>query len=169
MRCSRPLLALVALACNDGLQPTPVPTSCPAGFRGVCGTITFRGALPDSTDKLYVVAYQAFPQSINDLFTFQPVPPPELPQPSPGDSTTTYTLPLPNGQYHWVLAVWKKVGTLSVANADSLLREAGYYRDPSDSTQAGLVIVNATGTDHINFVMDFTNMHPVSYYFPVAP
>jgi hypothetical protein len=68
-----------------------------------------------------------------------------------------------------VLAVWKKVGTLSVANADSLLREAGYYRDPSDSTQAGVVIVNATGTDRINFVMDFTTMHPVSYYFPVAP
>lgn len=164
MRCSRSLLALVALACNDGLQPTPL---CQPG--AVCGTVTFRGALPDSTDVMYVVAYQAFPQSINALFTFQPAPPPQLRLPTPGDSTSSYTLPLPSGQYQWVLAVWKKVGTLTIANADTLLREAGYYRDPADSTKAGVVTVRASGADSVNFVVDFANMHPVSYYFPAAP
>jgi hypothetical protein len=147
----------VALACDEGLKPK---------VNGIRGTVTFRGALPESTDFVYIVAYQDLPKSQGDLFSFKPFPPPTLfldsaaraaPQP--------YALPLPNGTYHWVLAAWKKQGALSAQTADSLLREAGYYRNPADTTQIGVVEVNGVTTG-VDFVVDFTNMHPVSYYFP---
>lgn len=154
------------LACNDGLQPTPV---CPPNLVGICGTITFRGAVPDSTDAMYLVAYSVFPQNAGDLFNFKPFPPAPLPLPAAGDSVVQYSLTLPSDQYTWVLAVWKKVGALNpadTANADSLLRAAGYYRDPADTTKPGLVVVNHAGTGGIDFVVDFNNMHSVSYFFP---
>ena len=70
------------------------------------------------------MAFRNFPQSINDLFTYQPVLPPSLSLPdSAADSVRFYTLPLDTGRYEWVLAVWQKQGTLTIANADSLLRE----------------------------------------------
>ena len=59
-------------------------------------------------------------------------------------------------------------GALTPANADSLLREAGFYRDRTDTTRPGVVVVSGTGTDSIDFVVDFTNMHPVSFYFPAS-
>jgi len=157
------LAAGAAIACNEGLKPQTV---CPAGFQGICGSVTFRGALPESTDVVYVVAYATFPQSQNDLFSFQPLPPPTLGLDSAARTRAQpYALPLPNGTYHWVLAAWKKQGALSQQNADSLLREAGFYKNPADTTQAGVVVVNGAVTG-IDFVVDFTNMHPVSYYFP---
>lgn len=160
--------ALVAagLACNDGLAPIPAPTSCPPGFVGICGTVTFRGAIPESTDVVYVVAYDTFPQGPDDLFDFVPLLPPTLPL---GGSATFYTLPVPEGRYEWVLAVWKKQGQLTISNADSLLREAGFFRDPADTTRAGVVAVSGIGTDEIDFVVDFDMMHPVSYWFPMPP
>ncbi len=134
---------------------------------GICGTVTFRGTVPDSTDAVYVVVYARFPTTQDDLFLFLPAPPPRLPLDSVGTSGGQhYQLALPSGSYAWVLAAWKKVGLISPANADSLLREAGYYRDPSDTTKPGTVVVSGAGTDHIDFVVDFTNMHPVSFYFP---
>lgn len=156
------LLALVA--CNEGLTPH---SSCPPGFVGVCGRVTFRGTLPDSTDAVFLVAYATFPESLPALFTFQPLSPPRV-SPDSADPTAPqpYQLPLPNGTYRWVLAAWKKLGALTPATADSLLREAGYYRDPADTTQPGVVVVNGGATTGIDFVVDFTNMHPVSFYFP---
>lgn len=159
---------LTLLGCNEGLAPRQTPTTCPSGFVGICGTVTFRGTVPDSTAAVFVVAYVKFPTTQDDLFLFQPFP---SPPPLPLDSVTTsrkqfYLLPLPSGSYAWVLAAWLKVGILGPTNADSLLREAGYYRDPSDPTKPGTVVVSGTGTDSIDFVVDFTNMHPVSYYFP---
>ena len=65
---------------------------------------------------------------------------------------------------------WRQ-GVLTIANADSLLREAGYYkRSDADTSRfgAGIVVVNSIGTDSIDFVVDFTNMHPVSFYFPAV-
>jgi hypothetical protein len=160
--------ALAALACNGGLEPTPVATACPAGFVGVCGTVTFRGAVPDSTAGVYVVAYPHFPQQLSDLLTFTPLLPQALPL--PGDSTTFYTLPLPNGRYEWIVAAWRKQGVFNMddGNADSLFREAGFYRDSADTTShgSGIVVVNGSGTDSINIVVDFRTMHPISYYFP---
>lgn len=158
------IVAVFALAgCDEGLTPR---TICPPGFNGVCGTVTFRGALPDSTDAVYVLAYAAFPESAAALFTFQPFPPPTLALDSAARAAPQgYQLPLPNGTYEWVLAAWKKLGPLTPASADSLLREAGYYRDPADPSKAGVVVVNGATTG-IDFVVDFTNMHPVSYYFP---
>jgi hypothetical protein len=155
------------LACNEGLKPHAVESDhCPSSLQGICGTVTFRGALPESTDVVYVVVYAVFPKSQNDLFTFQPLPPPTLALDSASRAgPQPFTIALPNGTYQWVLAAWKKQGTLSPQNADSLLREAGYYRNPSDTTQPGVVIVNGQATG-IDFVVDFTNMHPVSHYFP---
>jgi hypothetical protein len=152
-----------ALACNEGLTPH---ATCPPDFEGICGTVTFRGMPPESTDVVYVVAYATFPQSLNDLFSFSPASPPTLVLDSASRaSPQTYTLPIPNGSYAWVLAAWKKQGTLSPQTADSLLREAGYYRDPADTSLPGTVVVNGRTTG-IDFVIDFTNMHPVSFYFP---
>src|SRR6266540_7405272 len=61
---------VAAAACNEGLAPTLAPTSCPKGFVGICGSVTFRGTLPDSTQGLFVVAYPTFPASIQALLTF---------------------------------------------------------------------------------------------------
>jgi len=163
-RCAVVAAGLALLGCDDGLTPQP---TCPVGFVGVCGTVTFRGALPESTDVVYIVAYATFPTSTAELFTFQPLSPPTLALDSAARANPQrYQLQLPDGSYAWVLAAWKKQGTLSPANADNLLREAGYYRNPADPTQPGVVTVSGTGTDSIDFVVDFTNMHPVSYYFP---
>ena len=160
-------LALAAtVACNEGLAPFPEPTTCPAGFVGICGTLTFRGAVPESTDAVYVVAYQTLPQTRAELFSFQP--PLLLLQPLRLDTSSVFfTVPLPDGRYEWVLAAWVKQG-FTLANADSTLREAGFYRGGADTTRfgSGIVVVSGTGTDSIDFVVDFTNMHPVSFYFP---
>jgi hypothetical protein len=157
-------LAILALACNEGLQPVRAPAACPPGFVGICGTVRFRGALPDSTQAVYLVAYPTFPRTRNDLFNFVPLPPQSIPT---ADSTYFYTLGIPTGRYEWVLAAWVKQG-FTTANADSTLREAGYYRDKADTTKPGVVSVYGMGTDSINIAVDFANMHPISYYFPAA-
>jgi len=139
------------------------------GFVGVCGTVTFRGTEPDSTDGVFIVGYPTFPQSRNDLLAFTPFPPPASLQ-RPFTGAQFYTLRIPNGRYEWVVAVWKKTGTFApnFSNADSLLKEAGFYRDHADTTThgSGVVVVNSTGTDAIDFVIDFDEMHAISYYFP---
>lgn len=167
-RWGRYIVALALLGCDNGLTPRPTPTTCPVGFVGVCGTVTFNGALPASTDVVYVVAYAMFPKSQADLFSFKPFPPPTLLLDSAARANPQpYQLSLPSGRYEWVLAAWKQQGTLTPDNADSLLREAGYYRDPADPAKPGVVVVSGTGTDSIDFLVDFTNMHRVSYYFPL--
>ena len=163
-RCALVAAGLALLGCDDGLTPQ---STCPVGFVGICGSVTFRGTLPESTDVVYIVAYPTFPTSQGELFTFQPLSPPRLSLDSAARANPQpYQLPLPNGSYAWVLAAWKKIGVLSLATADSLLREAGYYRNPADTTRPGIVVVSGAGTDAIDFVVDFTNMHPVSFYFP---
>jgi len=154
-------------ACNDGLQPTPI---CPPGFVGICGRVAFQGTAPDSTEGVLIVAYRTFPQSRSDLLTFQPFPPPPL-LPAPFTGSQVYALALPNGRYEWVVAVWKKIGAFApgFSNADSLLEEAGFYREPSDPTAPGVVVVSDSSTDSINFVIDFGNMHPICTYFPPCP
>jgi hypothetical protein len=70
-----------------------------------------------------------------------------------------------------VVAVWKKVGAFApgFGNADSLLKEAGFYRDQTDLTAPGVVVVSDSSTDSVNFVIDFGNMHPICTYFPPCP
>ncbi len=150
------LAAVAALACDQGLEPS-------TAFVGISGRITFRGAVPDSTDVVYVVAYPTFPKSRNDLLNFRPPIPPTLPLDVPA---ARYQLALPNGRYEWVLAVWKKQGAITLANADSLLREAGFYHDPADATRSGVVVVQDAEATRIDFDVDFANMRQVSYYFP---
>ncbi|HYT70023.1 MAG TPA: hypothetical protein VEK78_01500 [Gemmatimonadales bacterium] len=165
------LACAAALACNGGLEPAPVPTSCPKDFVGICGTVTFQGPTPDSTDGVFIVAYPTFPRSRSELLNnFLPRPPLQsLPRPFVGSQF--YTVPLPNGRYEWVLAVWQKDGLLTPTNADTLLREAGFYRDAGDTTShgSGIVRVSGTGTDAIDFRIDFGNMHSISDYFPSSP
>ena len=166
MRRLRLLVLALLLGCNDGLQPT---TICAPDFVGVCGHVTFRGTVPDSTLALYIVAYSTFPQSRADLFNFLPFPPQQLALPAgPGDTVEAYSAPLLNGQYQWILAVWAKVGLVitDTANADAHLMAAGYYRDPADTTKPGAITVHSAGTGGVDFVVDFNNMHSVSYFFP---
>lgn len=162
------LVLAAFVACDGGLEPARDSGACPSGFVGACGTVTFRGALPESTQVVYVVAYAHFPQSTSDLLLFQPLSPPVLDLPTaPGDSTATYQIGLPAGHYEWLLAVWKKIGPLSIDSADALLRDAGYYRNPSNPALPGaLDIASGRGRDSVDFVVDFGNMHPISFYFP---
>jgi hypothetical protein len=148
-----------ALACDGGLEPEPI---CARGLVGVCGTIRFSGTLPDSTDNVFVAAYASFPQTCNDLiFNRQPFIPASVPY---ADSVTLYSVTLLADQYEWVLAVWKKVGNLTLTAQDTvLLRVAGYYRDPADTTQPGAVTVPMGGAaDSVDFKVDFDNMRPAT-------
>lgn len=157
------MATVLATACNQGLAPTAATARCPGGFIGVCGTVSFRGTLPDSTDAIFIVAYDTFPTAATDLFKFKPVPPPTIPL---GGAPYAYTLSLPTGRYAWIVAVWKKIGVLTAQTAPNLLEEAGFYRDPADTTKPGVVSVNGTGTDSIDFVIDFGNLHRICTYFP---
>jgi len=161
-RARAAVLAFALFACNDGLQPVP---ACAAG---ICGRVTFQGTIPDSTQAVYVVGYHTFPHSRDSLFTFQP--PVVLLQPLALNSAAAfYAVPLPAGRYEWVVAVWVKVG-FTLATADSTLQEAGYYRDPADTTLPGVVTVYSQGGDSVNFVVDFDHMHrPCTYYNPPCP
>ncbi len=156
---------IAVAACNEGLQPTPI---CPPGFVGICGIVTFQGALPESTQAVYVVAYHTFPHSRDSLFKFQPSL--ALLQKLPlGGTAASYAIPVEPGRYEWVVAVWQKQG-FTLANADSTLREAGYYRDPADASQPGVVDVGAQAPDSIDFVIDFGQMHPPCHYYdPPCP
>lgn len=158
-RVVRSALAAVAavalLRCNGGLQPI----TC----SGICGNVSFRGAVPDSTQAVYVVAYHTFPHSRDSLFNFQPslLALHALPL---GEPTTSYAIPVEPGRYEWVLAVWVKQG-FTLANADSTLRETGYYRDPADTSQPGVVAVSSPGVSAIDFTIDFAHMHPPCHYY----
>lgn len=154
------------LACDGGLQPELARTTCPAGFVGVCGTVRIRGSIPDSTDLVLVLAYRTFPQTCADIPTFVPFPPPAI---LLGDTIATYALPLPSGSYDWIVAVWKKLGTLTLTPADTaLLREAGFYRDPADTARAGTVTVSGGAVDSVDFLVDLDNLHPVTDYVTCA-
>ncbi|HEV2672528.1 MAG TPA: hypothetical protein VGU74_15650 [Gemmatimonadales bacterium] len=153
------IVAGVVTACDQGLQPEPI---CASDLVGVCGTIHFRGAIPDSTDNVFVAAYVTFPLTCNDLIANrQPVIPGSVPY---TDSAAAYSLVLPPHAYEWVVAVWKKVGTLTLTPADTaLLRVAGYYRNPADTTQPGVVTVPSGGAaGNIDFVADFDHLRPAT-------
>lgn len=158
------LLSVLGAACDGGLEPEPI---CAGGLVGICGTLRFSGAIPESTDNVFVVAYPTFPQSCDDLFTFQPPFPPAVPY---TDSVAAYSVALPAGRYEWVLAVWKKEGTPTFSPADTaLLREAGHFRDPADTTRPGAVTVPAGGAaGTIDFRVRFDSLRPVSHYFTCA-
>ena len=117
-------------------------------MRGICGTATVRGTLPDSTQGLFIVAYTTFPESIKALLTFQPLPPPAVSLPPAGDSTVFYTLPLPSGRYEWVLAVWQKQGTLkpeALTILAELLREALKFSETDSPKSLRFLCRVATG------------------------
>ena len=149
-------LALVSvLRCDQGLQPRPLATS-------ISGTVTFAGAEPAGTENVFVVAFPSFPKTTADLYSFVPFPPQSLRRPFTGSSS--YTIAVPSGRYEWVVAVWKQQGSLVEAN----LREAGFYQDPANPPQRGVVVVNGP-LKGIDFVIDFDNMHPVCTYIPPCP
>lgn len=152
------LLAL-CLGCNGGLEPE---TGCRAS---ICGTVRFRGAVPDSTDFVRVVVYATVPTTANQLTAFTGFSDP-LPLGADSASYGCCIVSLPPGSYDWVLVVWKKVGTLSLATAPDLLREIGSYRDPADTTQLGSVLVPpAGGAGGVDIVADFGRMRSIADFF----
>lgn len=153
------LLVAVVAACGRGLEPEPI---CARSLVGLCGTVRFRGAVPANTENVFIAAYLAFPQTCTDLINNRrPVIPGSVPF---TDSLAAYSVPLDPGAYHWVLAVWKKPGTLTLSPADTqYLRVAGYYRSPADSTQPGVVTVpSASAISNIDFVVDFDSLRPAT-------
>jgi hypothetical protein len=153
------LLLLAVAACGGGLEPEPVGAR---SLVGVCGTIRFHGTIPDSTDNVFVAAYATFPQTCDDLIqNRQPFIPSGVPY---TDTAAAYSVALPPGTYHWLLAVWKKVGTLTLSAADTaLLRVAGFYRSAVDSTQPGIVAVPGGGAaGDIDFRVEFDSLKPAT-------
>lgn len=151
-------LALV-LACDAGLEPEPI---CARGLVGVCGRIRFTGTIPDSTDNVFVAAYATFPQTCNDLiFNRQPFIPGSIPY---TDSAAAYSIELTAGGYAWVLAVWKKVGPITLTAADTaILRVAGFFRDPADTSLPGPVTVPADGAaGDVDFRVNFDSLRPAT-------
>jgi hypothetical protein len=150
---------VVLAACGRGLEPEPI---CAPNLVGLCGTLRFRGTVPDSTDAVFIAAYLTFPRTCNDLINNRrPIVPGSVPY---TDSAAAYSVALDPGTYHWIVAVWKKLGTLTISPRDTaLLRVAGYYRNPADSTQAGVVSVsNGPAAGDINFVVKFDSLRPAT-------
>ena len=159
------LLAVLA-ACDGGLEPERI---CPPTLVGLCGTLRFRGTIPDSTDNVFMAAYATFPQTCNDLINNRkPFIPGSVPY---TDSLAQYSVELPPGTYQWVVAVWKKQGRLTVTAADTaLLRVAGYYRDPADTAQPATVTIPVGGTaGNVDFVVDFDHLRPATDFVTCAP
>jgi len=157
-RLAWPLL-VATTACGGGLQPEPI---CGTSLIGVCGTIRFRGPIPDSTDNVFVAAYATLPQTCNELIANrQPFIPGSV---SYTDSVADYSVALQPRTYAWVLAVWKKTGTLTLTPADTaLLRVAGYYRNPADSTLPGVVTVpDGSAAANIDFRVEFDSLRPAT-------
>jgi len=156
------LLAVVAAApsgCDGGLDPEPI---CAPTLVGACGRLDFRGTIPDSTDNVFIAAYVTFPQTCTELIlNRQPFIPSSVPYTG---TSTTYSVALQPGDYQWLLAVWKKAGNLTLSNADTaLLRVAGYYRNPVDTTQRGVVTVPTSGfVRDIDFTIDFNHLRPAT-------
>ena len=153
------LLGAVVAACGGGLEPEPI---CAPTLVGLCGTVRFRGAIPDSTDNVFIAAYVTFPQTCTDLINNRrPIIPGSVPY---TESAAAYSVPLSPGTYEWVVAVWKKVGNLTLSPADTaLLRVAGYYRSPSDSTQRGIVTVPiGAAAGDIDLVVNFDSLRPAT-------
>jgi hypothetical protein len=150
---------VVLAACGRGLEPEPI---CAPNLVGLCGTLRFRGTRPDSTDAIFIAAYLTFPQTCNDLINNRrPVIPGSVPY---TDSAAAYSVALDPGTYHWIVAVWKKLGTLTISPQDTaLLRVAGYYRNPTDSTQPGVVPVsNGPAAGDIDFMVNFDSLRPAT-------
>jgi hypothetical protein len=162
------LALLLAPGCDAGLKPEAASTYCPAGL---CGTVHFRGAVPDSTDWVRVVIYPAVPESASQLTAFAGFSD-VLPL---GVDSTFYTcclLGLKPGAYGWVIVVWKKLSdsALSVSTAPSLLREVGAYLNPADTTQFGIAVVpSGGGVSGIDIVADYGKMRSITDFFPPPP
>ena len=157
----RTVLVLIALltACGRGLAPEPI---CAPSLVGLCGTLRFRGAVPANTENVFIAAYVTFPQTCTDLINNrQPLIPGSVPF---TDSLALYSVPLSPGTYHWVLAVWKKPGTLTLSPADTqFLRVAGYYRSNADPAQPGIVTVpNGAAAGDVDFVVHFDSLRPAT-------
>jgi len=155
------VVAGVGSACGRGLEPEPI---CARTLVGLCGTVRFRGAVPANTENVFVAAYLTFPQTCTDLINNRkPVIPGSVPF---TDSVAAYSVPLSPGTYEWVLAVWKKPGTLTLSPADTqYLRVAGYYRNPADSTQPGVVTVpTGSAPGDIDFLVNFDSLRPATDY-----
>ena len=156
------VVAGVAVACNGGLEPESIPPICAPSLVGLCGTVRFRGTIPDSTDNVFIAAYLTFPQTCTELINNRrPVIPGSV---TYRDSAAAYSVALSPGTYEWVLAVWKKIGTLTLSPSDTaLLRVAGYYRSPTDSTQRGVVTVpSGPAVRDIDFVVNFDSLRPAT-------
>jgi len=159
------VLLPLALGCDGGLQPGITPASCTVG---ICGVVHLRGAVPDSTDYVRVVVYQAVPDSLDHLTSFAGVSDP-LPLGPDSARYTCCVTPLPPGAYAWVLVVWKKLGVLDANSAPSLLMAAGSYLDPADTTKPGVVTVPASGgAGGVNIVADFGQLQSIGAFFPPA-
>jgi len=153
------VLAFAPAACGGGLAPEPV---CAPTLVGACGRLDFRGTIPDSTDNVFIAAFPALPQTCTDLILNRQ---PFIPSAVPYTGTNaTYSVALQPGDYPWLVAVWKKTGNLTLSNADTaLLRVAGYYRNPADTTQFGVVTVPPGGfVRDVDFTVDFGHLRPAT-------
>jgi hypothetical protein len=158
------LLPLVP-GCDGGLKPEMPSTNCATG---ICGTVHFRGAVPDSTEWVRVVVYASVPRSASELTAFAGLSD-VLPLSVGSAFYSCCMTALPPGPYGWVLVVWKKLGALDATTAPDLLRAVGAYQDPADTTRFGTVVVaSGGGIGGIDMVADFGKMRSISDFLPPA-
>jgi hypothetical protein len=138
-----PPLAVLVLACVDGLQPVP--------FQGIAGGVVYRGTAPDSTEWVRLGVFEQVPETVIEFLTFSAI---SDPLPLEADSTP-YVLGLETGLYRWLPVVWKQAG---VPIPDGL-RVLGWYNTTDDPVgdPAPFLVDEESATEGIDLIADYAN------------
>jgi hypothetical protein len=158
------ILCLLLTACDGGLAPPP-PIEL-----GFSGTVYFTpGSWPtDSLFNLWIFASQIYPldsakvvsglfQTPNTIFLY-----PSISQSLPLDSVNSisYSFPLRSGTYKYV-GVIQQVSPDLMNLGIRVFRVVGFYKDPTNLSQPGIVEVNESArVKGINIDVDFRNPPP---------
>lgn len=150
--------AAAAAACDGGLEPAP--------FVGIQGVATLQGTPPDQTHWLRLIVLRELPASaeefdvpwvIKNLAAFT--------EPLPLEAAAVpFHIPLPPGEYAWLLAVWKELGPLDATT----VREAGTYYGPNDPADGPAAFQVAPGreTPDLDLTVNFDAMRSLDEIFP---
>jgi hypothetical protein len=153
------IICIILVYCDGGLAPPELLT-------GISGTLYFAGTWPpaDSLNNLLLFASSIWPldsaKVVNGL----------LKNPStifvyPGLNdhlpyyvdSIRYTFPLDPGTYRYI-GVIQQIKSDFLINGIRVFRVVGFFKDSSDSSQPGVVVVNNVEVvSGINFTVDFHN------------
>lgn len=147
-------MALLLLACADGLEPTP--------FQGISGTVTFVGQPPPNTEWVRLAVYETVPRSeleFLNLAAFSDT------LPLSADSAA-YVVSLDEGVYGWVAAFWQPQDQPLTA-----LLVGGWYTraDGAFGAPAAALVEADAETGDIDLIVDFDNLRDVGETLELLP